>query len=240
MPGSGVSCCPANVQSHCRGQRRRARASWCWTTFTCWASAGGSSQQTRPCVPEAGRGDPARVAERLFDAHARGIVRSDQRPCVGFLQVLAGHEHVGDQLWPRCWRVNPATCSSIPMSSTRITNPRSHSRSDRAGRCARRLLWQAVDVAVRTGCYLARSREAIRARVWAPDRAHADAAVFVEALALFVPIHAGARRDDVSVGGPVHCRRQPLPRAFGVEPTPADTAARETVAWALEHYRKQI
>lgn len=59
-------------------------------------------------------------------------------------------------------------------------------------------------------------------------------------LALFVPMLRELDEMADQWEGPFIVDDSRFRTRFGVEPTTADTAARETVEWALEHYRKPV
>jgi nucleoside-diphosphate-sugar epimerase len=198
----------------------------------------GRLDENTPMQPRSRKGEiRAQVAARLFDAHARGLVRAISGRASDFYGPGGTQTHLGDQFWPRMLAGKPGRLAIDPDAIHTY-----HYIPDVAEGLA--ALGDAPD-----DCYgrpwmlHCQPATTLRALVkeFEPHLGRPIAIAYmrpwlVKLLGLFVPIMREIDEMLYQWEGPFIVDDSRFRARFGVEPTPPDPAARETVKWAQEHY----
>jgi nucleoside-diphosphate-sugar epimerase len=204
--------------------------------------ADGRLNEGTPVRPRSRKGEiRARVADRLFDAHGRGLVRAVSGRASDFYGPGGTLTHVGDQFWPGVLAGKPGRVVIDPD----VIHTYHYIPDVVAGLI---VLADAPDDCYGTPwmlpCEPAITLRALVKR-FEPHLGRPIALArlppfLLKLLALFVPIMSELDEMAYQWEGPFIIDDTRFRARFGVEPTPADPAARETVTWAQEHYRKTI
>ena len=201
----------------------------------------GRLDENTPMRPRSRKGEiRARVADRLFDAHARGIVRAVSGRASDFYGPGGTLTHVGDQVWPRVLAGKPGRVVIDPD----VIHTYHYIPDVAAGLI---VLGDAPDDCYGTPWMLpCEPAVTLRALVkrFKPTLGRPIALArmppsLLKLLALFVPMMQELGEMAYQWEGSFIVADSRFRARFGVEPTTADTAARETVEWAVEHYGKQ-
>ncbi len=201
--------------------------------------ADGRLDDETPMRPRSKKGEiRARVAERLFDAHARGIVRAVSGRASDYYGPGGTLTHLGDVFWPRVVAgksgrivIDPDavhTYHYIPDVAAGLATL-AEAPDDCYGRpwmlpCEPAITLRAL--VKRFEAHVGRFIPLARMPPW-----------LLKALAVFVPLMRELDEMAYQWEGPFVIDDSRFRARFGLEPTPADRAARETVLWALAHYR---
>jgi nucleoside-diphosphate-sugar epimerase len=198
----------------------------------------GRLDEDTPPRPRSRKGEiRARVAERLFDAHARGIVRAVSGRASDFYGPGGTLTHVGDQFWPRVRKgksgrvvIDPDvihTYHYIPDVANGLIV-----LADAPEDCYGKP-WMLPCAPAITLRALVKRFEPHLGRPIAIARMPRS---LLRLLALFVPLMRELDEMAYQWEGPFVIDDSRFRARFGGQVTPPDQAARETVIWAQEHY----
>jgi len=202
--------------------------------------ADGRLDEETPVRPRSRKGEiRARVAERLFEAHARGVVRAVSGRASDFYGPGGTLTHLGDQFWPPVLKgkagrvvVDPDaihTYHYIPDVATGLMM-----LADAPDDCYGKPWMLPCEPAITLRALVTRFEPSLGR----PIAITRMPPILLKALGWFVPIVAELDEMAYQWEGPFVVDDSRFRARFGRQPTPADDAARETVRWAREHYAK--
>jgi nucleoside-diphosphate-sugar epimerase len=198
----------------------------------------GRLDEETPVHPRSRKGEiRARVAERLFDAHARGNVRAVSGRGSDFYGPGGTMTHLGDQFWSPVLKgkagrvvVDPDvlhTYHYIPDVAAGLMV-----LADAPDDCYGRPWMLPCEPAITLRALVHR----FESHLGRPIAVARLPPVLLKVLSLFVPLMRELNEMAYQWEGPFVVDDGRFRARFGGEPTPADQAAKETVLWAREHY----
>ncbi len=198
----------------------------------------GPMNEATPPQPASRKGEVrARVADLLFDAHRRGAVRAVAGRAADFYGPGGTQSYFGDFFWPRVLEGKPAQL---------VVNPdvphTYHFTRDVADGLA--TLGEAPDDACggwwMLPCAPADTTNGMVRRLGTAlgrdIRTQRVPRIVLQAMSLFAPMMRELSEMAYQWEVPFICDDRRFRERFGASATPLDAGARETVAWAREHY----